>query len=158
VPEPALQTPNVQAVVKEEQLIGVPAHVPEVQMSFWVQRFPSLQGPPSPAGTASQAPDDGLQVPTRQPLFRPEQSTGVPPHAPPEQTSFCVQRSPSSQAPPSLTGVASQRPFAGLQTPMRQAVFKPEQSTGAPTQAPEAQTSFWVQASPSSHGPLSLPG
>src|SRR5439155_798811 len=71
-----------------------------------------------------------------------------------------VQASPSSHgAPLSLAGLL-QPPEAGLQTPAVWHWSAAVHTTGlAPTQAPAAQVSVRVQASPSSHGaPLSLAG
>ena len=77
--------------------------------------------------------------------------TGVPgAHAPAWQASLCVQALPSSQVVPSGFGETEQVPVAGLQTPALVHAPAAAQTTGAPAHVPAWQTSFCVQAVPSS--------
>ena len=59
----------------------------------------------------------GSQTPTLQAPSSPEQSTGVPAQLPAVHESAVVQRSPSSQSPPSLAGVLTQSPDSESQVP-----------------------------------------
>src|SRR5436309_1922079 len=79
---------------------------------------------------------------------------------PASQASVRVQALPSSQPVPSGLAGLLQTPDAGLQMPAVWHWSAAVHTTGlAPTQAPAAQVSVRVQASPSSHGaPLSLAG
>src|SRR5213083_2475679 len=84
----------------------------------------------------------------------------MPTQMPASQASVRVQALPSSQPVPSGLAGLLQTPDAGLQMPAVWHWLAAVHTTGlAPTQAPAAQVSVRVQASPSSHGaPLSLAG
>src|SRR5216110_324252 len=84
----------------------------------------------------------------------------MPTQMPASQASVRVQALPSSQPVPSSLAGLPQRPVAGLQMPAVWHWSAAVHTTGlAPTQAPAAQVSVRVQASPSSHGaPSSLAG
>src|SRR3989454_7014282 len=84
----------------------------------------------------------------------------MPTQMPASQASVRVQALPSSQPVPSGLAGLLQTPDAGLQMPAVWHWSAAVHTTGlAPTQAPAAQVSVCVQASPSSHGaPLSLAG
>src|SRR5204863_6657804 len=105
--------------------------------------------------------DAGLQAPAGWHCSAAVRTTGFPAtQAPAAQVSVRVQASPSSHgAPSSLAGLV-QTPVAGLQTPAVWHWSAAVHTTGfPPTQAPAAQVSVRVQASPSSHGaPSSFAG
>src|SRR5947199_10867780 len=84
----------------------------------------------------------------------------MPTQMPASQASVRVQALPSSQPVPSGLAGLLQTPDAGLQMPAVWHWSAAVHTTGlAPTQAPAAQVSVRVQASPSSQGaPLGLAG
>jgi hypothetical protein len=94
-----------------------------------LQRFPSLQPVPFVTGVFSQ-PVAGLQLSAVQTLLS-SQFRAVPAvHVPPWQVSAPLQRFPSLQAVPFVTGVFAQ-PVAGLQLSVVQA-FSSSQVRAAP--------------------------
>jgi hypothetical protein len=157
-PVEALQTPRLHVLVNAEQLTAVPAHTPAVHRSFWVQRSPSSQGPPSLIGLAWHMPVEALHKPSLHASSRLEQSTGVPEHTPPAQLSLIVQLLPSLHGPPLLAGMASQSPVDMLHVPTLHALLSEVQSTGVPAHVPEEQMSPVVQRLPSLHIPPSFVG
>jgi hypothetical protein len=86
-----------------------PLHVPAALHAS----MPLAQGPLKFLGVAWHAPVAATQAPVAQAFVRVEQSFAAPLHAPPEQTSPAVQRSPSLQD--AVFGVYWQ-PTAALQT------------------------------------------
>src|SRR5256884_8150518 len=75
----------------------------------------------------------------------------APTQAPASQVSVCVQALPSSHGAPLSLGGLLQTPVAGLQVPAVWHWSAGVHTTGvAPTQAPGARASVWVQAVPSS--------
>src|SRR5439155_815016 len=138
-----------------------PTQAPAAQVSVRVQASPSSQGAPLGLAGLLQTPVAGLQAPTAWHWSAAVHTTGLAPtQAPAAQVSVRVQASPSSHgAPLGLAGLL-QAPVAGLQRPAVWHSSAPAPEPGlAPTQAPAAQVSVRVQASPSSHGaPSSLAG
>src|SRR5207249_3635517 len=139
----------------------MPTQMAASQASVRVQALPSSQPVPSGLAGLLQTPDAGLQMPAVWHWSAAVHTTGLAPtQAPASQVSVRVQALPSSHgAPLSLAGLL-QPPEAGLQTPAVWHWSAAVHTTGlAPTQAPAAQVSVRVQASPSSHGaPSSLAG
>src|SRR5882724_7111981 len=161
-PDAGLQTPAAWHWSAAVQTTGLaPTQAPAAQVSVCVQALPSSHGAPLGLAGLLQTPDAGLQTPTAWHCSAAVQTTGLAPtQAPAAQVSVCVQASPSSHgAPLGLAGLL-QTPDAGLQTPAAWHWSAAVHTTGlAPTQAPAAQVSVCVQASPSSHGaPLGLAG
>src|SRR5204862_295728 len=161
-PDAGLQTPAVWHWLAAVHTTGfAPTQAPAWQASLCVHALASLQLVPLGLAGLLQAPDAGSQVPAVWHWSAAVHTTGfAPTQAPAWQVSVCVQALPSSHgAPLSLAGLL-QPPDAGLQAPAVWHWSAAVHTTGlAPTQAPAAQVSVRVQASPSSHGaPLSLAG
>jgi hypothetical protein len=154
VPSAGLQVPVLHRSVKPEQSTGgPPTQTPAWHASSVVQARSSLQDVPSDLFGFEQAPVAGSQVPTSWHWSSAVQVTGVPLQTPAVQTSPVVHLLPSSQEPPSLVGILSQKPVLALQTPVLQLSVKDEQSVGVPVQFPApSQMSRVVQALPSLQG------
>src|SRR5947207_595935 len=138
-----------------------PTQAPAWQVSLCVHALASLQLVPLGLAGLLQAPDAGLQTPAVWHWSAAVHTTGLAPtQAPAVQVSVRVQASPSSHGAPSSLAGLLQAPDAGLQAPAVWHWSAAVHTTGlAPTQAPAAQVSVRVQASPSSHGaPSSLAG
>src|SRR5947199_298234 len=161
-PDAELQTPTAWHWSAAVHTTGLaPTQAPAAQVSVRVQASPSSHGAPLGLEGVLQTRDAGLQTPAVWHWSAAVHTTGLAPtQAPAAQVSVCVQASPSSHgAPLGLAGLL-QTPDAGLQTPAVWHWSAAVHTTGlAPTQAPAAQVSVRVQASPSSHGaPLGLAG
>lgn len=94
---PPWQTPLWHTPSNPEQFLGVPTHMPAVQVSPEVQGLPSSQRMPLLRALATHWPLTHMPVP--QALFKLVQSNGFPLQPPPAQESPVVQGSPSSQEP-----------------------------------------------------------
>jgi hypothetical protein len=95
-----------------------PVQTPAVQVSVWVQRFPSLQVAPSAATGLVQAPVDSTQTPWMWQAAGAAQMIGAPPQVPLVQTSPVVHLLPSShEVPLGLGAPAEHMPVIGLQMP-----------------------------------------
>jgi hypothetical protein len=90
------------------QTIGVPEHTPPVQTSFVVQYTPSSQAVPSALVPLTHACFDSSQVEVWQGPVAAGHVFGVPVQIPMAHASFSVQKSPSSQSVPSITGDLTQ--------------------------------------------------
>src|SRR5438477_7834902 len=96
-------TPVLQASPAAEQSRAAPPQTPAVQVSFTVQKRPSVQVVPSTWFGLEQVPFAGLQTPATWHWSRATHTTGfVPMQLPAWQVSVWVQASPSAQAPPSV--------------------------------------------------------
>jgi hypothetical protein len=151
-PEPVSQLPASWQAVGPLHWTGLlPAQVPAVQASVWVQALPSLHEVPFGAVGVVQVPVDSWQMPWVWQAAGAGQTMALPPQTPPVHRSAVVQRRLSSQGVPSgLAEPPTHRPEVGLQVPAVVQAPAPEHWTGAPgTQMPAWQLSAWVQAFPS---------
>src|SRR5437879_10290205 len=130
----------------------MPTQMPASQASVRVQALPSSQPVPSGLAGLLQTPDAGLQMPAVWHWSAAVHTTGfAPTQAPAWQVSLCVHALASLQLVPLGLAGLLQAPDAGLQTPAVWHWSAAVHTTGlAPTQAPAAQVSVRVQASPSS--------
>jgi hypothetical protein len=145
-PESGLQESVVQ-VSSSSQLGGAPpTHWPALHVSPVVQPLPSSQGT---AFVTWTQPILGSQESSVHGFASSQSSDPVGPQTPASQTSPVVQTSPSKQSSAlfSLT-----QPVSELQESSVQTLPSLQFSSPAPTHCSSAQTSFGVQASPSSHG------
>src|SRR5205814_930567 len=152
MPDAGLQAPTAWHWSAAVHTTGfAPTQMPAAQASVCVQALPSSQGAPSGLAGLLQTPDAGLQTPTAWHWSAAVHTTGLAPtQMPAAQASVCVQALPSSQGAPSSLAGLLQTPDAGLQTPTAWHWSAAVHTTGfAPTQAPAAQVSVCVQASPS---------
>ena len=101
------------------QVTGLePVHVPDWQVSVWVQAFPSLQIVPLGRGEASHASEVSLQTPMLHALVCAEQSRAGPAvQVPLWHVSLTVQNRPSLQVVPFGAVGLEQAPVPGLQVP-----------------------------------------
>src|SRR5438093_1071062 len=154
-PVAGLQAPAVWHWSAAVHTTGLaPTQAPAAQVSVCVQALPSSHGAPLSLAGLLQAPDAGLQTPAVWHWSAAVHTTGfVPAQMPASQASVCVQALPSSHGAPSSLAGWLQTPVAGLQVPAVLHWSAAVHTTGfAPTQAPAAQVSVCVQASPSSQG------
>jgi hypothetical protein len=115
-----------------------------------VHALPSLHKVPLGAAGLKQAPVVGLHVPAWWQGSGAAQVIGLAPlQVPAWHVSVCVQRLPSSQAVPSLTGGFEQAPVPWSHTPTAWHWSSAVQVTGVPLQRPSWQLSDVVQASES---------
>jgi hypothetical protein len=131
-----------------------PLHAPALHVSLCVHWLPSLQALPSALLGLEQTPVALSQLPTSWHGPLAEHVTALEPtHFPAAQASTRVQALLSSQAVPSLRGLAEQAPVALSQLPTLHASSRPAQLTLVPaTQVSVAGLHFStpVQASLSS--------
>jgi hypothetical protein len=140
-------------------LPGLPfAHFPAEHASPTVHGFLSSHGALSLPGMATQLFITSLHTPIMHTSPGGAHVFGLPLHIPFVHVSPIVQKAPSSHGVPSFSGFDWQ-PRTGSQTPIPQTLLNAEQSTGGPfVHMPPLQTPEYVQGSPSSHEPPSLPG
>src|SRR5437762_3302039 len=152
-PDAGLQTPAVWHWSAAVHTTGfAPTQAPAWQVSLCVHALASLQLVPLDLAGLLQAPDAGSQVPAVWHWSAAVHTTGfAPAQAPSWQVSLCVHALASLQVMPSGLAGLLQMPDAGSQTPAAWHWSAAVHTTGfAPTQAPAAQVSVCVQASPSS--------
>src|SRR5207248_2551915 len=161
-PDAGSQVPAVWHWLAAVHTTGfAPTQAPAWQVSLCVHALASLQLVPLGLAGLLQAPVAGSQVPAVWHWSAAVHTTGFPPtQAPAWQVSVRVQALASSHRVPSSLARFLQPPVAGSQVPAVWHWSAAVHTTGfPPTQAPAAQVSVRVQASPSSHGaPLSLAG
>src|SRR5947199_269476 len=154
-PDAGFETPTARQWAAAVQATGLaPTQAPASQVSVCVQALPSSHGAPLSLAGLLQTRVAGLQAPTGWHWSAAVHVTGLAPtQMPAAQASVCVQALPSSHGAPSSLAGLLQTPDAGLQTPAVWHWSAAVHTTGfAPTQAPAAQVSVCVQASPSSQG------
>src|SRR5205814_1147291 len=161
-PEAGLQTPAVWHWSAAVHTTGfAPTQAPAAQVSLCEHALAASQLVPLGLAGLLQTPDAGSQVPAVWHWLAAVHTTWfATTPAPAAQVSLCVHAAlPLYGAPSSLAGLL-QAPDAGLQTPAVWHWSAAVHTTGlAPTQAPAAQVSVRVQASPWwAGGPLSLAG
>jgi hypothetical protein len=97
--------------------MGIPAQVPSLHLSVWVQRLASSHTVVFGAFGFEQVPLAGLQVPARWHTSSAVQVTGLPPvQTPALQASVRVQPSPSLHPVPSASAGFEHTPVPGSQT------------------------------------------
>src|SRR5712691_2764191 len=144
-PEAGSQESTVHVLASLQLRADPDLQRPSTHASFAVQASPSLQGAALSRWTHPLA---GLHESSVH-GFRSSQLSGPPPaHAPSLQASDVVQALASSHDP---AFAAWTHPVAGLQESSVQGLLS-SHSTGDPAQIPPVQTSFAVQALPSSQG------
>jgi len=131
----------------------LPTHVPDWQLSVWVQLFPSLHVVPFAAIGLEHCPVCGLHVPATWHASDAAQTTGLlPTHVPDWHVSACVQLFPSLHEVPFAATGFEHWPVCGLHVPATWHWSEAPQMTGfAPLHAPAWHVSVCVQLFPSLH-------
>ena len=120
------------------QVLGVPVHVPDWQLSPVVQALPSLHTVPFVFGGYEQTPVAGLQLPGNWHCPGGEQRSSSPTQTPAWHTSEPVQKLPSLQAVPFGAFGFEHVPVAGLHVPATWQASLAVHGTGfAPTHTPD---------------------
>jgi hypothetical protein len=132
--------------------LSVPAQEPDAHRSVPVQATPSLQLPPSFAGSAWQVPLPLLQTPAWHGPFSAEQSTAVPTQAPAWHLSDVVQLLASLHVVPFGAAGFEHAPVPVSQVPATWHWSLAVHTTGfVPVQVPDWHVSVCVHALPSLH-------
>jgi len=149
-PVASLQLSSVQGLSSSHATVSPRQSPPPSQLSFMVQRFPSLHGVFPGESTTSQLPVKELQKSSVQALSS-SQLTVAPPHAPePLHESALVHALPSLQGAPDAAFDISQSPVWALHESIVHGLLS-SHSTAKPTHTVFTQMSGVVHLFSSSH-------